>query len=181
VRDLPHVTFRDMYELYPDFVIDVEAEQQLLLEHDLIVWHHPFYWYSCPPLMKQWIDWVLEHGWAYGKTGDALSGKWVMNVLSSGGDFTAYQKEGRNHYTYRDFLAPLEQTALLCQMRYLPPLIVPGAHRITTEEVQRYALHYAEILHFLQSGPFDLEKLVQLSCFNELQFDAWQTRFYTSH
>ncbi|MDF7639407.1 NAD(P)H-dependent oxidoreductase [Lactobacillus sp. ESL0791] len=24
----------------------------------------PFYWYSCPPLLKKWEDDVLEHGWA---------------------------------------------------------------------------------------------------------------------
>ena len=34
-------TFRDLYEHYPDFNIDVAEEQRLLLEHDVIVLQHP--------------------------------------------------------------------------------------------------------------------------------------------
>jgi glutathione-regulated potassium-efflux system ancillary protein KefG len=33
VRDLPGVSFHDLYEAYPDLDIDVEEEQRLLLEH----------------------------------------------------------------------------------------------------------------------------------------------------
>lgn len=57
-----NITFNDLYEAYPDFNIEIQKEKQLLLEHDVIIWHHPFYWYSAPPLLKQWIDMVLEFG-----------------------------------------------------------------------------------------------------------------------
>lgn len=63
------VTIHDLYEAYPDFDVDVRREQELLLAHDLIVLQHPFYWYSTPPLVKQWIDLVFEYGWAYGARG----------------------------------------------------------------------------------------------------------------
>ena len=72
VRKLKNVTFNDLYEEYPDFQIDLKREQQLLLEHDRIIWHHPLYWYSVPALMKEWFDIVLEYGWAYGAGGNAL-------------------------------------------------------------------------------------------------------------
>ena len=49
----PDVEVRDLYELYPDFTIDVEAEQQALLRHERIVLQFPFYWYSAPAMMKQ--------------------------------------------------------------------------------------------------------------------------------
>ena len=55
-----------MYEKYPDFNIDVDYEKKLLEKNQIIIWQHPFYWYSAPPLLKQWIDLVLEFGWAYG-------------------------------------------------------------------------------------------------------------------
>ena len=77
------VTFHDLYERYPDFDIDVDFEKQLLKRHEVIIWHHPFYWYSCPPLMKQWIDLVLEFGWAYGPGGEALTGKTVLQVVTT--------------------------------------------------------------------------------------------------
>lgn len=77
-----YITFHDLYELYPDFNIDIQREQQLLIEHDIIIWHHPFYWYNVPPLLKQWIDIVLTFGWAYGPGGTALTGKMIFNVLT---------------------------------------------------------------------------------------------------
>ncbi|MFC4874411.1 NAD(P)H-dependent oxidoreductase [Negadavirga shengliensis] len=45
--------------------IDVKAEQQDLLNADLVIMQHPFFWHAAPPLVKQWIDLVLAHGWAY--------------------------------------------------------------------------------------------------------------------
>ena len=56
------VTLRDMYALYPDGKIDIAAEQAALLAHERIVFQHPFFWYSTPPLMKQWLDDVLVYG-----------------------------------------------------------------------------------------------------------------------
>ena len=46
VRDLPFVTINDLYEEYPDFDIDIDREQSLLLAHDYVLLHHPMYWYS---------------------------------------------------------------------------------------------------------------------------------------
>ena len=59
------VTVNNLYEKYPDFFIDVPEEQRLLLENDIIIWHHPFYWYSAPAILKEWMDLVLQHGFAY--------------------------------------------------------------------------------------------------------------------
>jgi glutathione-regulated potassium-efflux system ancillary protein KefG len=126
----PGLTFRDLYEAYPDFDVDVAAEQALLAAHDLIVFQHPFYWYSTPALLKQWTDLVLEHGWAYGSQGHALDGKQWLTVLSLGGGAHAYQPGGYNRRTVRDFLAPQEQTARLCRMSFLPPYAVFGTHRM---------------------------------------------------
>lgn len=52
------ITFHDLYEHYPDFNIDIRREQALLEKHDIVVLHHPFYWYSVPPLLKQYFDLV---------------------------------------------------------------------------------------------------------------------------
>lgn len=57
-----HITIHDLYERYPDFNIDTARERNLLLAHDIVVWHYPFYMFSAPAMIKQWIDLVLEHG-----------------------------------------------------------------------------------------------------------------------
>jgi putative NADPH-quinone reductase len=59
---IPRVTVRDIYHLYPHGYIDVAAEQQALEKADVIVLQHPFYWYSVPALMKEWIDRTLTSG-----------------------------------------------------------------------------------------------------------------------
>ncbi len=168
ISEFDHVTFHDLYETYPDFNIDVEHEKQLLLDHDLIVWHHPFYWYSCPPILKQWIDMVLEYGWAYGKGGDKLTGKIIFNAITTGGNNDAYCPEGYNCYTIPDFLRPFEQTARLCNMEYLPPFAVMGTHRMNPDDIERAAGEYAKLLDRLTHNGFELSQALNFRFLNEL-------------
>ncbi len=157
IKDLPGVTFHDLYESYPDFAIDIEAEQDLLLEHDVVVFHHPFFWYSTPAILKEWQDLVLEHGWAYGSEGKALVGKVFLGVITTGGREDAYQHEGHSHLTMRELLAPLEQTARLCGMEFLPPFVAHGTHRMTAEEMKAHGRDYRRLLEAIRDGQVDLE------------------------
>lgn len=60
-------TIYNLYEIYPDEIIDIEKEQKLIEEHDNLILQFPIYWFNCPPLMKKWLDDVFTDGWAYGK------------------------------------------------------------------------------------------------------------------
>ncbi len=124
VRDLNGVTVNDLYQHYPHFLIDVQREHELLEAHDIIVFQHPFYWYSAPALLKEWQDLVLEYGYAYGNDGGALNGKRLINVITVGGAESSYCQQGTNHYTMQELLQPFEQTARFCGMHYLPPFVV---------------------------------------------------------
>ncbi|WP_026951582.1 NAD(P)H-dependent oxidoreductase [Algoriphagus mannitolivorans] len=152
IRGLENVTIRDLYELYPDFHINIQAEQELLFEHEVIIWHHPIYWYSCPPILKQWIDLVLEFGWAYGPGGVFLRNKYILNAVTSGGSEMVYSTEGKNRYTLGEFLRPFEQTAYLCDMRYLPYFHVGGTHRISKEDLDQKAKEYRELVLTLRDS-----------------------------
>lgn len=134
------VVVRDLYALYPDHVIDVPAEQALAAEADLIIWQHPVHWYSMPPLMKLWLDEVLTLGWAYGPGGTRLHGKDLWLVASTGGPADAYRPQGYNRYFFDAFLPPYEQTAALCGMRFLPPLLLHGAH-VASEQALAEHVH----------------------------------------
>ncbi|MBE0558115.1 MAG: NAD(P)H-dependent oxidoreductase, partial [Proteobacteria bacterium] len=105
VDKIPGVTLRDLYEQYPDFNVDVEREKELLTEHRVVVWHHPFYMYGAPALLKQWLDLVLEYGWAHGRGVYSLKDKVAFNALTSGGTKEAYTATGHNRFTVREFLA----------------------------------------------------------------------------
>jgi len=124
---LPGVDLRTLYELYPDFDIDVTAEQQALDRARLIVWMHPVFWYSVPALMKHWFDKVLAYGFAYGEGGTALHGKHCLWVPTTGGNPQDFSTEGLHARPFESFMPPIEQTARFCGMHWEPPHVVHGA------------------------------------------------------
>jgi len=162
VEGLEGVTFNDLYSTYPDFMIDIKREQQLCEEHDIIIFQHPFYWYSTPAIMKEWFDLVLEHGWAYGSEAKALDGKLFLQAITAGGDDSSYQKDGFNIFTIGELTSPYRATAKLCNMDWIPPFTVLGIHRGLTEEiVNAYAEDYRRTLIALRDGTLDIEKAKQ--------------------
>jgi putative NADPH-quinone reductase len=128
-RDMPGVRVQDLYELYPDFDIDGERERALLADARLVIFLHPFRWYGMPSLMKEWMEIVLQPGWAYGRGQGALHGKAFWLVTTTGSGLEAYQPGGLHGRPFSDFLAPFEQTAALCGMEWQAPLVLHGAAR----------------------------------------------------
>lgn len=163
----PNITFHDLYQEYPEFDVDMKREQELLLEHDIIIWHHPMYWYSCPPLLKQWIDIVLEHGWAYGKGGYALKDKILLQAITTGGRKENYSPEGRDFFSIPQLLEPFCQTAKVCNMTYLPPFVVHGTHLMKDEGYLKYAKLYGQVLTHLENEPLNPKELVGFHYFND--------------
>ena len=131
----PGAQVRSLYQLYPDFDIDVEAEQQALLGAQRVVWLTPVYWYSVPSLMKHWIDQVLTLGWAYGPGGHALQGKTCWWVSSAGAPLTEYTHQGLHKRPFVDYVAPLEHTARFCGMHWWPPFVTHGANATSTQRL----------------------------------------------
>lgn len=152
VKSLPGVTFHDLYETYPEFDIDVDREQRQLLDHDVIVFQHPFYWYSCPSLLKEWMDLVLEFGFAYGNGGTKLAGKALLSAVTTGGAESAYSRTGHNYFSISELLTPFEQTARLCGMRWLPPFIVHSVLNRRRSEFHPAAERYARVVTALRDG-----------------------------
>ena len=168
IERLEGVTINDLYENYPDFDVDVKREQEQLLAHDIFVWQHPLYWYSGPALLKQWMDLVLEHGWAYGNTGLALQGKKIFNAFSSGGGKNAYARSGVQHCTVSEVLMSFQRTAELCKMIYLPPFWVPGTHRMELKQMNEYGRQYRELLIALRDDQYTPEEIYPVDCLNDL-------------
>ncbi len=167
LNNMQGITFRDLYQIYPEMDIEIKAEQDLLEEHDILIFHHPFYWYSAPAILKEWQDLVLQHGWAYGSQGNALRGKQFLQVITTGARRDAYCQKGNNRFTMRQLLAPYEQTANLCQMKYLPPLIIHGTHTITKEELLKHRAIYLDLLKGLRDEKIKLEDLAGVDYLND--------------
>ena len=143
---LSDVDLRTLYALYPDFDIDVAAEQKALARAELVVWMHPLYWYSVPGLLKHWFDKVLEFGWAYGDGGEALRGKSCLWVPTAGGGDATFAPGGLHAHSFASFAPPIEQTARFCGMRWEPPHVVLEADDIDEARLSQAVAELVERL-----------------------------------
>lgn len=128
IEGIDNVQVRSLYDRYPDFDIDAEAERAALAPARLVAWLHPTYWYAAPAMMHLWFERVLVKGWAYGDGGTALAGKDCLWITTTGGDEQAYTPAGRHGHPFDAFVPVIEQTARFCGMNWLDPFVVHGAH-----------------------------------------------------
>ncbi|MCM2577807.1 NAD(P)H-dependent oxidoreductase [Streptomyces meridianus] len=146
VGDLEHVTVHDIAAAGPGGRVDVAREQQLLRDHDRIVWLFPWHWYSVPGVLKSWIDQVLTYGFAYGADGTALHGKTLQLVTSTGGPADSYAADGFNRFTLAQLLTPLDATAHLTGMRLAEPFALFGARTVSDEDLSVHAKTFRALL-----------------------------------
>jgi glutathione-regulated potassium-efflux system ancillary protein KefG len=151
-QGLPGLTAHDLYEVYPDFTIDVPAEQRLLVDHDLIVLQFPLYWYSAPALLKEWLDLVWRHGFAFGRDGGRLAGKTFTCSVTAGEARESYTPDGRNRRAIEEYLRPFEQTARYCGLRWAEPFVVYRAETATPEALAAAGRRYRDHLLGLAAG-----------------------------
>lgn len=162
------VSVVDLYAEYPDYCIDIEREQQRLRAHDIVVFMFPLYWYSTPSILKEWQDLVLEYGFAYGQDGRELQGKRLLCALTAGGSEHAYRASGYNHYSTRELLRPIEQTATLCGMVYLPPYALFGSRTALEDgKVVEHVERWRQILDCLRDDRIDIDLAARAGKLNE--------------
>ncbi len=155
-QEISDIEFLDLYRAYPRHDINVAAEQERILAADIILFQFPVFWYSTPSIIKDWQDLVLEHGFAYGAGGDRLSGKHMMLAVTAAGPEDAYTPNGYQHYPLRTFLTPLEQTARLCRMRFLPPYVLYSSLKAPeTDEVGQHVAGYRRLIEALRDEKYD--------------------------
>lgn len=117
-KSAPEFEIRRLDLLYPDFIIDVVAEQAKLVEADIIVWQFPIQWFSAPAIFKRWQDEVLTYGFAYGSTGTFLQGKRTVLSVTVGGEEKDYAHGEPFKHTIDEFLVPLAESIPYCNMVY---------------------------------------------------------------
>ncbi|CAH0416662.1 NAD(P)H-dependent oxidoreductase [Periweissella fabaria] len=123
--------------------LDVAVEQQLLRDHQRIIFQFPLYWYSVPVSLRQWQDAVLTRGFAYG-TNAVLAGKEFGIVVSLGEPINEYQAGGREYYTISELLKPLQAMANKLQWRYLKPLVISQFDYMTDAQRLDLVVNYQQ-------------------------------------
>ena len=155
VRFLERVKIKDLYKECPSFKFNIEMEQAALIDSESIIFQFPFYWYGVPGILKEWMDQVFTYGFAFGSTGDKLTGKQFLVSTTVGGPEDAYRSGGYNNFPISDLLKPLQQMANLTGMRYNTPIVshsmiyVPGVYNKKEEVEQRAREHGARLADYI--------------------------------
>lgn len=152
------VTVHSLYEHYPQGrAIDIAAEQRLVDAHARLVLQFPVYWFNCPPLLKQWLDEVFTHGWAYGSKGKSLQSKPLACAVSLGSPAEHYSPTGHLGHTIEQMLLPFELTAIYVGARYQKPFSFSGINsesawdEATLKRVDASAADYLKWLAWLEA------------------------------
>lgn len=142
-KRLPNAEIDYLSELYSDYKIDVEQEQNKLLKADIIVLQYPVFWYSMPSLLEKWMEETFKHGFSHGSTGDKLKGKKVIISLTTGAPEEVYEN-------INEFLNPIKASCKLCQMEYVDSIVTYGvSYQIRNEkgkEIEEKAINHANRL-----------------------------------
>lgn len=156
---VPDVQISNVIIEYPDFKIDVEAEQQKLIDADNIILQFPFMWYGAPSIMHRWFEEVLAYGFAFGHGGDKLEGKRLFASFTTGTPEESYKKGGLQSYPLSDFMPPFIALANRCGMQWGGEVHTCGINTIAAfqdpaimQQIKQECLRHANILEAMVKG-----------------------------
>lgn len=142
------IMIHNLQSAYPTGTIDVAKEHCLIDNNGSLVFQFPFYWFSCPPKTKEWLDKVLTSDWAF-KQGNHLEGKKIAIAVTCGSEEAAYTSEGRHHRGVEDFLCPMLRAFEMCNAEFVGFYILYGINdkeTVTPDVIGQKAREYIEFL-----------------------------------
>jgi glutathione-regulated potassium-efflux system ancillary protein KefG len=143
---MDNVTFRDLYEDYPDFHIQPFRERKRIVEYERIIFHFPIIWFGMPPLLKLWIDEVFDMRWISENGLNILSGKDAIIVASVGGRENNYSLEGKYKAEAEDLLIGLKVSLDVNNIDLKKIQIIYNADNLTDAELTLHCEDLTEIL-----------------------------------
>ncbi|PLY07155.1 MAG: hypothetical protein C0625_05940 [Arcobacter sp.] len=149
IENLDNVEIRDIKALYPDYKIDVQAEQEAIKKADKIVFQFPMFWFNAPSILKEWMDKVYTLGFAFDVTKDGyqkreLDGKEFMLTVSMGGHEAAYSGD---YKSVDECLTPYIYTSKFCGMKVLEPFYTYRAmQNLSDEKLEEIAAEFKKAI-----------------------------------
>lgn len=123
LADEDGIEIRRLDSLYPDYQIDIAAEQQALLEAQTVIFQFPLYWSTYPALLKIWFDEVFTYNFAFGPEGDKLKDKKVILSVTCGATANSYREGEFNFLPLAEYLEAAVHPIKAAQMDRVAEII----------------------------------------------------------
>ena len=141
---------RNLIELYPNYEIDINTEQKILINTDLLILQFPIYWASMPAILKLWIDEVFVNGFAFGSFYKLKDKKILVSATLAGEN-----NKDSNDNVLNKILFPFKGLANFCKMEYLEPVILYGMNYSLNKPkryfIQKSVFHANRLLKFIKN------------------------------
>lgn len=143
---IENITFRDLYEDYPDFHIQPFKERKRIVDFDRIIFHFPLIWFGLPPLLKLWIDEVFDMRWITEDGLNILSGKDAIIVTSVGGRHSSYTSLGKYGVSVETLLAGLRVSLNVNKIKLKKVQVIYNADDLSESQLDGYVTELSKIL-----------------------------------
>ncbi|MEX3776565.1 NAD(P)H-dependent oxidoreductase [Pseudomonas sp. MYb118] len=147
-EQFPNVTVRNLESIYGQQLtgFDLAAEQAAHEAAERIVFLFPIHWFNLTPMLKAYLNEVWTYGWAFGPEGQALQGKAMQVVVSTGATQYTLSHEGLVQSTIEEVLTPMKASALYVGMTYLPPVAFHEALGASEQKIESFQQRLSETL-----------------------------------
>ncbi len=142
-----HYTFRDLYEEYPDFHIAAFRERKRIFEYERFIFHFPLVWFGIPPLLKLWLNEVLDQDWQKPETENPLDGKEVTILVTTVSKEASFGKEGKHQYTVDELISELIVSLRAFKADISNIMVVYESEKLTKKDVIIQKQKLMELLH----------------------------------
>ncbi|MGX4686536.1 NAD(P)H-dependent oxidoreductase [Vagococcus sp. JNUCC 83] len=160
---LSQVTIYDIQKELPNF--DLSKTQELLRQHDRIIFQFPMYWYAAPDILYKWLEKVLTKSLYQSE----LKGKELGIVINTGQKLSAFQAGGSEHFSISELLKPFQAIAYKCQMTYLTPFTVSLFSYLKEDEKKALLVNYQQYLTKENSDRFTIKEAWFIERLRELR------------
>lgn len=137
-QDVENLTFKDLYEEFPDFHITPFRERKRIRAYERLVFHFPLIWFSIPPLLKLWIDEVFDMTWTM-QTDHPLQNKDAVIIVTIGGKEENYTENGMYETTIKELLKSLTLSLKVNQIDVKELITIHDADDLTKEALLQYS------------------------------------------
>jgi len=142
-----HFTFRDLYEEYPEFHIPAFRERKQILNYDRFIFHFPIIWFGIPPLLRLWLDEVVDSHWLNKDQYNPFENKEVFILITTRTKERSFGREGKHKYTIEELISGLLVTLNIFKANIKHIYIVYDSENLGKKEIIQHKQKFVELLN----------------------------------